>query len=244
MSAALGATLPYDARAPLARGHPLARLAAAAVLMLALFATLDVRASAIALGAVAAFAAASGLRPVAVIRRAAPLALAAVGIGLFNGLAAQDAGAGLAVALRLAAVALAGVVAVATVEATELADALVQHLRAPARFAIGTLAAFRLLPLFAREWDVRGRARRARGIESERGLIARLGAFPDRIHGLLVGAIRRATVLALAMDARGFGSRPCRTISRPRAFGGRDLVLISIAGGVSALVVMLGRRVV
>lgn len=209
--------------------------------MLALFATLDVRASAIALGAVVAFAAASGLRPTAVIRRAAPLALAALGIGLFNGLVAQDAQAGLAVALRLAAVALAGVVAVATVDATELADALVQHLRAPARFAIGTLAAFRLLPLFAREWEVRGRARRARGIESERGLVARLGAFPDRVHGLLVGAIRRATVLALAMDARGFGSRPCRTISRPRAFTGRDVALLVIASVVSAAVLLSAR---
>lgn len=241
MTASLGTALPHHAAAPLARCHPLARIAATAILMLALFATLDTRASAIALAAVVAFAAASGLRPGPLIRRAAPLGFAAVGIGVFNGLAAQDAAAGLAVALRLAAVALAGMVAVATIEATELADALVQHLRAPARFAVGTLAAFRLLPLFAREWDVRGRARRARGIESERGLVARLGGFPDRILGLLVGAIRRATVLALAMDARGFGSRPCRTISRPRAFTRRDVVLLAIAGVVSAAVLLSAR---
>lgn len=238
---AFAGALAYDASAPLARAHPLARIGAAGLLMLALFATLELRASLIALAAVAAFAWASGVTWSPLARRAAPLALAAAGIGLFNGVVAQEAEAGLTVALRLAAVALAGVVAVATVEATELADALVQHLRAPPRFAVGTLAAFRLLPIFAREWEVRGRARRARGIESDGGLLARLYAFPDRTRSLLVGAIRRAVVLALAMDARGFGSRPCRTVSRPRGFTGRDVTLVALAGVVSAAVILSAR---
>lgn len=236
MSATFG-PLTYDARAPLARTHPLARISAAALLMLGLFVTVDVSAAVAALTGIAAFAWASGIPARALARRAAPLGLAAVGIGLFNGVVAQDAAAGLAVALRLAGVALAGVVAVATIEPTELADALMQHLRAPPRFAVGALAAFRLLPLFVREWEVRGLARRARGIESDRGLVARLGAFPDRTFGLLVGAIRRAVTLALAMDARGFGSRPCRTISRPRSFSARDTALL-VAAFMLAVVVL------
>src|SRR5207248_10209610 len=89
--------------------------------------------------------------------------------------------------------------------------------------------------LFSREWDTLGLARRARGIEADRGVIARLAALPGRSLGLLIAAIRRATRLALAMDARGFGSRTCRTLARPRAFTRDDLLLVAAAFAVVAL---------
>jgi energy-coupling factor transport system permease protein len=104
----------------------------------------------------------------------------------------------------------------------------VQHLHAPPRFVVGALATFRLFPLFSREWDTLGLARRARGIEADRAL-GRIAAFPGRSLGLLVAAIRRATRLALAMDAREFGSRPCRTLARPRSLAAGDLGLILAA---------------
>ncbi|HEX4744973.1 MAG TPA: energy-coupling factor transporter transmembrane component T [Candidatus Limnocylindria bacterium] len=232
--------LRYDARAPLATAHPLAKLAAAALLMLGAFVSLDAAAAGLAVVAVVLGAGLTGVPAGPLARRAAPLALAAAGIGTFNGLVAGDAVAGLAVALRLLAVGLAGIVALATIDPTELADALVQHLRVPARFAIGTLAALRLLPLFAREWEVRALARRARGIDDGRGPLA-LASFPARTFGLLAGAIRRATSLALAMDARGFGSRPCRTVARPRPFRPRDLVLISGALLIAVAVALVAR---
>jgi energy-coupling factor transport system permease protein len=142
---------------------------------------------------------------------------------------------GVAIALRLIGISLAGILAVATIDPTDLADALVQHVHAPPRFVVGALAAFRLFPLFSREWDTLGLARRARGIEADRGFAARLSAFPGRTLGLLVAAIRRATRLALAMDARGFGSRTCRTLARPRALTRRDGVLVALAVTVVAL---------
>ncbi len=232
--------LRYDARAPLAAAHPLAKIASAAVVMLGAFVSLDPAGAGLALLAVALGARLSGIPVGPLVRRSAPLVLAACGIGLFNGFVAGDAVAGLAVALRLLAVGLAGIVALATIDQTELADALVEHLRAPARFAVGTLAAMRLLPLFAREWEVRGLARRARGIDDGRGPLA-LISFPARTFGLLVGAIRRATSLALAMDARGFGSRPCRTVARPRPFRRRDVILVAGATLVAVAVAAVAR---
>jgi energy-coupling factor transport system permease protein len=110
---------------------------------------------------------------------------------------------------------------------------LVEHLHAPPRFVVGALAAYRLFPLFSREWDTLGLARRARGIEADRTIAQRLAAFPGRSLGLLIAAIRRATRLAVAMDARGFGARECRTVARPRAFAGGDVALL-----VAALVVV------
>ncbi len=233
--------LAHDRSAPLARRHPLARLGTALVLMTGLFLTGGLVGPAIALVAIGIAVIASGLRARAVAPRCVPVVLAAAGIGVFNGLVAGDPGAGVAVALRLAAIALAGIVVLATIEPTELADALVQHLHAPPRFAVGALAAMRLLPLFAQEWEIRGLARRARGVEADRGTLARLTSFPGRTHGLLVAAVRRAVALAAAMDARGFGPRPCRTLARPRGFRPADATLL--AGSlVLAIVVVAARR--
>lgn len=248
--------------APLARAHPLPKLGAALVLMLALFVTVDAVTSAIVLGAVLCALPFTGLPPGPLSRRLAPLALAAAGIALFNTLFAADPrGAtlltlgplrltdqslanGVAAGMRLAGIAATGVVTVATIEPTDLADALVQHLRASPRFVVGALAAWRLAPLFGAEWQVIGLARRARGIEADRGLAGRIGAFPERTFALLVGAIRRATRLALAMDARGFGRRPCRTLARPRSLSLSDgLILlgaIGVAAGATAVSIALG----
>lgn len=229
--------LAHDRSAPLARRHPLARLGTALVLMMGLFLTSGLVGPVIALVAIAGAVIASGLSARALTPRCVPVVLAAVGIGAFNGLVAGDPGAGVAVALRLAAIALAGIVVLATVEPTELADALVQHLHAPPRFAVGALAAMRLLPLFVHEWEIRGLARRARGVEADRGTLARLASFPGRTHGLLVAAVRRAVALAAAMDARGFGSRPCRTLARPRGFRPADAALVAGAVGLAIVVV-------
>ncbi len=49
-------------------------------------------------------------------------------------------------------------------------------------------------------------ARRARGVEAGRNPVARLRLFVSTAFTLLVGAIRRGTRLAVAMDARGFDS--------------------------------------
>ncbi|HET8568610.1 MAG TPA: energy-coupling factor transporter transmembrane component T [Candidatus Limnocylindria bacterium] len=224
--------LRHDARAPLARRHPLAKLAAGAILMLVVFLTVDPVTPAVVLAALLAAVPASGLAFGPLARRAAPLALAAAGVGLFNGLVSGDLAAGAAVALRVVAVALSGILAVATIDPTDLADALIEHLRVSPRFAVGALAAFRLAPLFAREWERIALARRARGIEADRSFAGRLVTFPERTHALLVGAIRRATDLALAMDARGFGARGCRTVSRPRPLRSADLGLALLAAGV------------
>jgi energy-coupling factor transport system permease protein len=228
--------------APLAAAHPLAKLAAALVLMLVLFITVDVVTAAIVIGALAATIPLTGLPAGPLGRRLAPLGAAAIGIAAFNTIfAAEPRGitTGIAAALRLIAISGVGVMTIATIDPTDLADALVQHLRAPRRFVLGALAAWRLAPLFGQEWQVLALARRARGIEADRGLADRLVAFPGMTFALLVGAIRRATRLALAMDARGFGRRSCRTVARPRAIGATDIMVViaAVAVAVSATAV-------
>jgi energy-coupling factor transport system permease protein len=187
----------------------------------------------------------AGLGPRTFLLRTWPLLLGAAAIAssnyLYGGISAPTA---LGLGLRVLAMALPGVLALAAVDPTELADALVQHLRAPARFAYGTLAAIRMLPLLAAEWQTIGLARRARGIDAGWNPVAAVRLFAGRVFGLLVGAIRRATRLAVAMDARGFDAGRPRTHARRSVFGWADGATVAagvlFAVGVTAVSVAAG----
>ena len=232
-----------DPRAPLAAANPLAKLGAAAIVMLVLFLSVDPLTPAVLLCAIAAAVPLSGVPARALVIRSAPLAIAAVGAAVVNGIFGSGGPsfvAAIATGLRLIAIALAGVVAFVTIDPTDLADALVQHFRAPPRLVVGALAAFRLLPIFAAEWETIGLARRARGIDDGGSWLARIASFRERSFTLLVAAIRRGVRLALAMDARGFVSMRCRTIARPQPFTGRDRLLLLGAAAVSVATVVLG----
>ena len=224
-----------DPHAPLARVHPLAKIAAALVLMFTLFLTLDPLTPALVLVAEVAAVPLIGIALRALLRRAFPVFIAAIGIGFFNTLLSGNVAGGIAIGIRLVGIALAGIVAVASIDPTELADALTEHLHAPARFTIGALAAFRLMPLFADEWDTIALARRARGLDDARGPISRVTGFFAMTQSLLVATIRRGTRLALAMDGRGFADLGCRTLARPRPIVAQDWALIAASFAVAAL---------
>jgi energy-coupling factor transport system permease protein len=241
----------------LARRNPVAKFAAGLLLTAFLVATLDPLAPAIALVLELALVPLFGVRYRDLARRAAPILFAVLGIlvslVIFGG---DRSGAvllrlgpvvvttgllvtALALSLRLLAIALPGLVILSTTDATDLADALVQNLRVPARFAIGALAAFRLLPLLADEWRTIGLARRARGVEAGRNPVARVRLFASTAFALLVAAIRRGTRLATAMDARGFDAGVPRTTARRQRFGPADAALVlggALAGAIPVVV--------
>lgn len=229
-----------DPRAPRARANPVAKLAAGSVLLMALFASLDGVTAGIVLVALLAILPLSGLSARDLLARSWLVGLAAVSIGVFNVLfAAEQVGPtvlalgplrigsetlanGFGLALRLLGVVLAGLLATATTQPTDLADSLVQQLHVSPRFAIGALAAFRLLPLLTQEWQTLAMARRARGVEAGRSPIAVVRLFAGQMMALLVGAIRRGTRMAQAMEARGFGAMPCRTAARVHSVRASD----------------------
>lgn len=251
-----------DPRAPLARRNPVAKLGAALLFSLAMLATLDPVTPAVAIIIVLAVTPLFGIRYRMLARRAWPLLAAALGIVITVILfAAERDGAALltvgpivittgvlitalGLALRLLAVALPGVLVFGTTDPTDLADALIQNVKAPPRFAIGALAAFRLLPLLAMEWQALSMARRARGVDAGRNPLARLRIFAGTAFALLVGAIRRGSRLATAMDARGFDAGTPRTVARRQRFTAADAALVAgagvLAGAALATSILLG----
>ncbi|WP_328466484.1 energy-coupling factor transporter transmembrane protein EcfT [Actinoplanes sp. NBC_00393] len=243
-----------DLSAPLARRNPVAKLGAALLFSLPLIATVDPFTPAAALLLELAVLPFFGVRYRVLARRAAPLLLAAAGVLVTMVLFAAERsgdlvfsagpfdvttgvlGTATGLILRIFAVALPGMIVFLTTDPTDLADALVQNAKAPPRFAIGALAAFRLLPLLAQEWRALTLARRARGVDAGRNPVARLRLFASTAFALLVGALRRGVRLAVAMDARGFDSGTPRTYARRQHFTAADTALLACAGVAAAAI--------
>ena len=139
---------------------------------------------------------------------------------------------GAGVAARVVAVVAVGVVFGQTTDSTRLVDSLVQQGRMPERFAFGALAAYQAIPRLAAQLTTLRQARRIRGL--------RTGWHPRMLVGLLVLAIRHGDRLALAMDARGFGSGP-RSRYREVRWSGLDAVMGIGAMLVAGLAVLAGR---
>jgi energy-coupling factor transport system permease protein len=243
--------------APLARANPLTKLLAALVLLVALFVSLDAVTAGVVLAGLMLVLPFAGLPIGALVRRAWLIGLAAALVGVANVVfAAEQVGPtvisigpveigaqtlfnGFGLALRLLAIGLAGIMATATSQPTELADALIQHLRVSPRFAIGALAALRLVPLLAAEWQMIGLARRARGVDAGHSPLAAIVLWAGKVAGILVRAVRRASRLALAMEARGFGALPQRTNARASRLRPSDWGWVVGAAALGAMAVGL-----
>jgi energy-coupling factor transport system permease protein len=240
----------------LARRNPTAKLAAAMALTLLLVVSLDPVTPSVVLLVEIAVLPLFGLSYGRLARRIWPLATAAAFSAASYLFFAERSGPVLAALgpvvvttgtvdsaaslfLRLFAVALPGIMVFASTDPTDLADSLVQNAKAPPRFVIGALAAVRLLPLLANDWEMLRLARRARGVGAGRDPLAHVRLFASTVFGLLVVAIRRGTRLATAMDARGFDSGTPRTYARRQRFGPADalLVLAAIAVGCAGIAV-------
>jgi energy-coupling factor transport system permease protein len=139
---------------------------------------------------------------------------------------------GVALGLRVMAIASIGAVFALTTDSTRLVDALVQQGRVPERFAYGALAAYQAVPRFAEDLTTLRQARRIRGLRGS--------WHPRLLVALLILAIRHGDRMALAMDARAFGSGP-RSRFRVVRWSVLDPAAAIAAAVVLAAMVALGR---
>lgn len=230
-----------------ARSNALARLAPAAAFGIVNVLTLDPVTPLLTLVIVVLALPVTGLSSHQLWRTTWPLLVAAATLAIVNtvadptpGLGADDLVSGGVTAARLLAIALPGVIALATIDAVDLADALVQQLRVPPRFGYGALAALRLMPMLAEDWRAQALASRARGVAPS-GLLGRVKSMAFRVLGLLVSSVRRATRLAVALDARGFDGA-LRATSRPSEWRTSDTWWTVGSFAAAALVVVLSIR--
>ena len=129
------APLAPDPQAALARFNPVAKLAAAAIVMAGLLLTLDAVTPAVLLAIELAAVPASGVRWSALARRTWPLLVGVAGVTVANLLIVGSVESAAAVSLRLLGIALPGILVLASTDPMDLADALVQRLHVSPRFA-------------------------------------------------------------------------------------------------------------
>jgi len=234
-----------DRDAALARRNPVAKLAAAFIVTAGLLVTLDPVTPAVLLAFELAVLPLTGIRVRVLVRRTVPLLIGVAGVAVANLIVVQGGRtlvqlgpiditthaveAALSVSLRLLAIALPGILVLATTEPMDLADALVQQVRVSPRFAYGALAALRLLPLLSADWHQIGRARRARGLDAGRSPVTAVRLFSSQVFAVLVAAVRRGVRLASAMEARGFDTSTPRSVARQQRMRGADWLLVTAA---------------
>jgi energy-coupling factor transport system permease protein len=147
-------------------------------------------------------------------------------------IAVDAAGGGVALACRVIAIAIVGAVFSLTTDPTHLVDSLVQQARVSPRFAYGALAAYQAIPRFGEDLATLRQARRVRGLRG--------GWHPGLLVGVLVLAIRHGDRMALAMDARAFGSGP-RTFYRVARWSWQDAVVAMESLLILAVAIAVGR---
>src|SRR5207253_7195353 len=137
---------------------------------------------------------------------------------------------GLAIAIRGIAIGMMSLAFVWTTDPTDLVVSLIQHARVPFRIGYPLLAGYRFLPFFADEYAQVRLARRVRGAVA-RGPLGRAREAVGELVTLLSDATRRATRIAIAMDARGFAAARERTYWREAPLTLGDLVFVIVAIG-------------
>lgn len=130
-----------------------------------------------------------------------------------------------ATGLRVIAIGIPAILLVLGIDPTDLADALSQHTRLPDRFIYGALASMRLFSVLQDDWTALTASRRSRGLGDERWYKSCI----PQAFALLVLSIRRSTLLATAMEARGFGGETPRSHARVSLIQKRDWVAVLIS---------------
>lgn len=167
------------------------------------------------------------LRMVPILLSAAGLAWTTALLGEAPALSREAWLLGLKEAARITAFVAPGVLALGSVEATALGDALGQRLRLPARPVAASVVALVRVGHLGRQWQTITESRVRRGLGSPRSPRLLAGAT----LALLVDTLRGAEQQALAMDARGFAGADHRTWAEPSPLRRTDLLGAAIAVG-------------
>jgi energy-coupling factor transport system permease protein len=146
---------------------------------------------------------------------------------------------GLSTALRLDTFLAAGILFLTTTRVEEVAYGL-GRLGVPYTAGFTLTLAFRLVPVFFDAALAVVQAQRCRGLELARGgLVARLRRFVPVIIPVLIGALRRADRMAMALELRGFNSGRVRTVYLRARVGPADWIAGALAAATLAIYVTL-----
>jgi energy-coupling factor transport system permease protein len=146
--------------------------------------------------------------------------------------------AGLTLSLRALACGMASIFFALTIEPGKFVRALIAYLKFPAKLGYALFVAMQMVPdILTESYNVRMAQAMREGRPVRR--LPRPREVVSLVVPLLAFAIRRAGRSAIAMEARGFGARPARTMIGVPGFGWGDAAFV--AAGFALLHFLLTR---
>lgn len=141
---------------------------------------------------------------------------------------AESADYALASALRIYTIILSSMVFVRTTDPRDLAIALVTQMHVPYRIAYAFFIALRIVPTIEEEITIIRSAQAVRGVARKRGIAGRILETKRYAMPLLVGSLRRASMMVMSMEGRAFGAYPQRTFVDAPHMGPGGIALIAL----------------
>ena len=167
------------------------------------------------------------LLQVALIRTGEPVFLFVTDEGLITGTK---------VALRLLGVALPLVLMLLVTKPTDLANACVEKLHIPYKYAFTFTTALRFVPVFSQEMNAIMEAQTARGVEYDtKNPIRKLQLMLPLCVPLLISSVGRTDATALAAEERGFYLRTRESSYKRYPFAVRDFATFAVCVALVAL---------
>ncbi|MCI0612488.1 energy-coupling factor transporter transmembrane protein EcfT, partial [bacterium] len=107
------------------------------------------------------------------------------------------------------------------------------RLKIPYKGAFALTLGFRLVPLFYQNLQTIVEAQKSRGVDLDNAsLFRKAGLYLPVISILISYGLRNADIMAMALEAKGFGYSPQRTFYMHPAFGFLDIAILIIASGI------------
>ena len=141
---------------------------------------------------------------------------------------------GLAMAFRLEAMVCIGLVFVTVTQVEDLGAGL-NKLGIPFPVCFALTLAFRLVPTFLATAHMVIDAQKCRGLDFERGgPVARMRKYVPLLVPVLISSVKRAELLALALESKGFGCGAKRTCATRYEVSWRDWCALAFCVGLAA----------
>jgi len=137
---------------------------------------------------------------------------------------------GVVTAIKIDAILIAGIAFLATTRNEEITIGLVR-MGVPYVMCFAFSTALRLVPTFAHTGATVVEAQRSRGLELGAGsLWNRMKAYIPLMAPIFLVSIRNANLMAMALEARGFGAAKKRTFYIQLRMGAADWIALTVTG--------------
>ncbi len=141
---------------------------------------------------------------------------------------------GILTAIKIDAILITGIIFLATTRNEEITIGLVK-MGVPYVMCFAFSMALRLVPTFAQTGATVIEAQRSRGLELEAGsLLSRMRAYIPLMAPIFLVSIRNVNLMAMALEARGFGVGKKRTFLIQPQMRKSDWIALAIAAGLLA----------